>query len=87
MLNTDMLKDTIIEEEDHDQALQKELGDHKENPIPKGIVSLENLFDLQNYFRGPPNMKVQSSTLVHRKINLKTDTDPRLVNLGSECTP
>ena len=87
MLNTDVFKDTVIEEEDHDRALQEELGDRKENPIPKGIVSLEKLFDLQNRFRGPPNTKVQSSTLAHRKINLGTDKDPKLVNLGNECTP
>ena len=41
MLNTNVFKDIVIEEEDHDQALQKEQGDHKENPIPKWIVSLE----------------------------------------------
>ena len=65
MLNTNIFKDTVMEEEHHDRTLQEELKNRKENPIPKGIVSLEKLFDLQNCFRGPPNTKVQSSTLAH----------------------
>ena len=66
MLNTDVFKDAVIEEEDHDQSLQKEKEERKGNPMPKGIVSLEKLFDLQNCFHGPPNTKVQSSTLSHQ---------------------
>ena len=46
MLNTEVFKDVVIEEADHDQALQEEREKHKENPMPKGIVSLEKLFDL-----------------------------------------
>ena len=50
LLNADVFKYAAIEEEDHDQALQKEQGDRKENPIPKWIMSLEKLFELQNSF-------------------------------------
>ena len=48
MLNVDVFKDTVIEEEDHDQALQKEQEDRKGNPIPKGIVSIEKFFYLMS---------------------------------------
>ena len=54
--------------------------------MPKGIVSLEKLFDLQNRFRGTPNMKVQSSILVHQQVNFGTEKDPKFVNLGKECS-
>ena len=87
MLNTDVFKDVVIEEEDHDQALQKEQEEGKGNPMPKGIMSLENLFDLKNRFRGPPNTKVQSSTLAHQQLNLGTKENPMFVNLRMECTP
>ena len=46
MLNTEVFKDAVIEEVDHDQALQEKRGKRKENPMPKGIVSLEKLFYL-----------------------------------------
>ena len=49
MLNTDIFKDAIMEEEDHDRALQEELKIRKEKPVPKGVVSLKKLFDLQNH--------------------------------------
>lgn len=70
MLSTEVFKDTVIDEADHDQALQEEHDKHKENLMPKGIVSLEKLFDLQSCFRGPLNTKIQSSTLAHRHVNL-----------------
>ena len=87
MLNEDVFKDAAIKEEDHDLALQKEREEHRGNPIPKRVVSLEKLFDLQNRFRGPPNTKVQISTLLHQQINVRTETEPRFVNLGTKCTP
>ena len=71
---------------DHDNALQEEHDKHKENPMPKGIVSLEKLFDLQSWFRGPPNSKVQSSILAHRKVNLGSEENPKFINLGKDCT-
>ena len=46
MLNTEVFKDAVIEEVDHDQALQEEQEKRKENPMPKGIVSLKKNFDL-----------------------------------------
>ena len=70
MLNTEVFKDVAIDEADHDQALREEHDKRNENPMPKGIVSLEKLFDRQSRFRGPPNTKVQSSILAHRQVNL-----------------
>lgn len=55
--------------------------------MPKGVVTLVNLFDLQNQFQGPPNTKVQNSMLSHEKINILTDVDPNFINLGIRCSP
>ena len=86
MLNTEVFKDVVIEEVDHNQSLQEAQGKRKENPMPKGIVSLEKLFDLHSRFHRPPNTKVQSSTLAHQQVNLGMDKDPNFINLGKECS-
>jgi hypothetical protein len=40
----------------------------KPHTMPKGIVNLEKLFDLQNKFKGSPNVKTNSSSLGHEVI-------------------
>lgn len=63
MTNAELFKDTVIDEEEHERLLEEEAGSHKGNPLPKGVVTLEKLFDLQIRFKGPPNTKTHSSTL------------------------
>ena len=46
MVNVDVFKDATIDEDEHDKALQYTARESKENPIPKGMVSLEKLYDL-----------------------------------------
>lgn len=79
MTNAEVFKDAAIDKEEADLR--------KGNPLPKGVVTLEKLFDLHNRFRGPPNTKTHSSTLLHEQINLNTESDPKYVNLGMGCTP
>lgn len=55
--------------------------------MPKGMVSLEKLYHLENGFKGPMNMKAHNSSLLHEYINLGTKQDSRFVNLGTYYTP
>jgi len=85
MANTDVFKDAAIDEDEHEQSLQVGVDDKKGNLIPKGVVSLEKLYDLQNHFQGPRNNKIHSSTITHEQINLGTKQDPKFFNLGTSC--
>ena len=54
--------------------------------MPKNIVRLERLFDLQEEFRRPTNTKTRSSTLLYQVVNLGTEHDSKNINLGKNCT-
>jgi len=86
MANTDIFKDVAIDEDMHEQSLEDTVGDSKGNLILKGVVSLEELYDLQSHFKGPRNTKTNSSTLMYEQINLGVNRDPKFVNLGMHCT-
>lgn len=45
-----MFKDATIDEDEYDKVFLEEVDKQKGNPIPKGVVSLEKVFDLQNKF-------------------------------------
>ena len=45
------------------------------------------MFDLNNKFRKPANVKTHSSSLQFELINLGTDAEPKYVNLGKCCSP
>lgn len=46
MANTDIYKDTMIDEDVHEQSLQDTTDDNKGNLIPKGVVSLKRIYRL-----------------------------------------
>jgi len=46
MTNVDFFKDEAIDEDEHEQSLQAAVDNKKGNLIPKGVVSLEYLYDL-----------------------------------------
>ena len=54
--------------------------------MPKNIVRLEKLFDLQDKFRRPTNTKTSSSSLLYESINIGTEQNPKNINLGKNCT-
>lgn len=83
MVNVDVFKDATIDKDEHEKALQDAAYKSKENIMLKGVVSLERLYDSQNRFQGPINVKTHSSTLPHEKINLGIEKDPKYVNI---CT-
>ena len=56
-----------------------------DNFIPKGVRTLEKMFELNEKFRRPANMKTHRSTLQFELINLGTETAPKFVNLGKCC--
>ena len=45
------------------------------------------MFDLDNNFRKPANVKTHSSSLQFELINLGTEAEPKYVNLGKCCSP
>jgi ribonuclease HI len=56
------------------------------NSIPKSMVRLEKLYDLQDKFRKLVNCKTNSSYLTHEKVNLGTKDNPQCINLGMGCS-
>lgn len=59
----DMFKGSIIDKDQHDMEIKKEttwLSETvDENPIPKSVVRLEKLYDLQDKFKMVTNFKIQ----------------------------
>ena len=55
--------------------------------IPKGVRKLEGMFDLNNKFRRPANVKMDSSSMQFELINLGSEAEPKYVNLGKCYSP
>ena len=68
----------IIDENDHDLQIASK---GNENPIPKSVVKLEDLYDIKDRFKKVTNAKLQSSTLNFELVNLGFDSKPQNVNL------
>ena len=79
-MNDETFKGAIIDDEEHQAELKFD------NFIPKGVRTLEWMFDLDNKFRSPTNVKTHSSSLQFELINLGTEVEPRYVNLGKCCS-
>ena len=81
----DTFKGSVIDDEQHEALLQalasEEKPEHK-NTMPKNIVRLEKLFDLQEKFKRPTNTKTSSSSLLYEFFNLGTEQDLKNINLG-----
>ena len=45
------------------------------------------MFDLNDKFKRPVNVKIHSSSLQFELINLRTEIEPKYVNLGKCCSP
>jgi hypothetical protein len=48
----------------------------KIHTMPQGVVSLENLFNIQEKFKKPKNTKTSSSCPLYEVINVGTDDNP-----------
>ena len=62
-------EEQIIDEHEHDLQIN-----HKQdqNPIPKSVVKMEDLYDLKDGFKKITNSKTQISTLRFEVVNLGT---------------
>ena len=75
----------MVDDEQQESLLQASALEEKpkhSNTMPKNIVRLEKLFDLQEKFRRPTNTKTRSSSLLYKAINLGTEQNPKNINLG-----
>lgn len=63
MANANVFKDATLDEDKHEKVFQDAARENKENPMPKDVVSLENLYDFHNHFWGLVNEKTHSSML------------------------
>ena len=64
LMNDETFKGAIIDDEEHQAELKFD------NFIPKGVRTLEWMFDLNSKFRRPANVKTHSSSLQFKLINL-----------------
>ena len=80
LTNDELFKGAITDDEEHQAELKYD------NFIPKGVRTLEKMFDLNEKFRRPANVKTHSSSLQFELINLGTETNPKFVNLGKCCS-
>ena len=86
LTNEEPFKGSIIDEEEHLLGLQNEDA-VKGNFMPKAVRTLEGMFDLQNKFRKPANVKTNSSSMQSEMVNLGSEAGPKYVNLGKCCSP
>ena len=85
MTSEETFKESIIDEEEHQPYLQNR-DMVKGNFMPKGVITLEGMFDLQNKFRKLANVKTNSSSMQYEPVNLGTKVEPKYVNLGKCCS-
>jgi hypothetical protein len=57
------------------------------NNIPKSVVRLEKLYDLQDKFKKVMNCKTNNSSMQFEVINMGSDNTPHNINLGKKCSP
>ena len=80
MTNDETFKGAIIDDEEHQADLKFD------NFIPKGVRTLEWMFDLNDKFGRPVNVKTHNLSLQFELINLGTEIEPKYVNLGKCCS-
>ena len=68
----DTFKGSVIDDEQHEALLQSSASKEKpkhSNGMPKNIVGMEKLFDLQDKFRRPTNTKTSISSLLYEAMS------------------
>ena len=71
----DTFKGLIIDEEQHEDLLKASASEDKlecSNVMPKNIIRMDKLFELQDKFERPSNTKLSNSSLSYEAINLGT---------------
>ena len=75
----DTFKGSVIDDEQHEallQALASEENNENSNGMPKNIIKMEKLFNLQDKFRRLANTKTRNSSLLYEVVNLGTEQNP-----------
>ena len=81
LTNDENFKGAMIDEEEHQANLRSGIF------IPKGVITSEGMFNLNNKFRNPANFKMHSSSMQFELVNLGSEAEPKYVNLGKCCSP
>lgn len=66
---------------------KKEVFQLKGNRIPRGLVSLERLFDRNDRYVKENVSQTANTSGEYEKINLGDENNPKMVNLGKCCNP
>ena len=85
----DTFKGSIIDDEQHESLLQASALDDNpkyNNTMPKNIIRMEKLFNLQDKFKWSTNTKTISSPLEYEATNLDTEQNTQNINIGTNCT-
>ena len=75
LTNDENFKGAVIDDEEHQANLRSG------NFIPKGVINLEGMFDLNNKFRRPAKVKTHSSSMQFELVNLGLEAKPKYVNM------
>jgi hypothetical protein len=60
-----------------------EIIDVVDEPLPKGIVPLENLFEHNDMYKGKPSIKISDGIV---EYNIGTEESPKLIKFGKGTT-
>ena len=92
----DTFQGAVIDEGTHDENVHNfmvisdprypESISNMVNSIPKSIVRIEKFYDLHDKFKKSINLKKNSSSLNHEKVNIGTKDNPKNINLGMGCS-
>ena len=85
----DTFKGSIIDDEQHEALLQaSNLEDNPDysNVMPKSIIKLEKLFDIQDKSKIPTITNMNNSSLRYVVVNISTKKDPQTINIGINYT-
>jgi hypothetical protein len=93
----DTVKDSIIEEYQNDREINANIlvsinqSMDKDKPsqinnIPKSVIRLEKLYDLQDKFKKVTNCNTNNSSMHFEVINLGFEKMPQTIKLGKKCS-
>jgi hypothetical protein len=88
-------KDSSIDEGKHDQLMNFDATNQTQprnqpspsNNIPKSVVRLDKLYDLQENFKRLTNCKTNSSLMHFEVVKLGRSATPQNINMGKNCSP
>jgi hypothetical protein len=86
LTNSYVFQYSVIDDEAHEQDIKSYQDEERKMRticIPKNLLSLENMFDLQTKFRRPANPNTNNSTMMHFLVNLGTRQQPKYINMGT----